>query len=259
VVGKIESRADPLTLPDPFRRFASAMEPARELKAKRSLRTLKPSQSSEVLWASGHLTTLHTIRRLHEASGIPARSLAPRNNPKTKKKTKKKKMIVRNRSQTSRTVAWSGKRRFPIAEWCSLEWIRAHSRKVRTRAEEVCADFSQRRDVSALRFSTKRASIRSAREMDPYALEAWSGREHRRGSRAATVPYEGGVRNLEFMRESAPGQLSEQGRCWRVSFLVVLALQLSSSHTCRIASRAPPICSLFVLGFFFFFRPVNTV
>jgi len=222
VVEDYESRAAPLTLPDPIQAIRFRMD-QQGLKQSDLVPYIgSRSKVSEVLSGKRALT-LSMIRRLHEGLGIPAR------------------VLLQDRKESESDLADSGVEweRFPLAEMVSREWITGPLSRVRDRAEEVLRDFFHNAGtLSAPAVLYKKSiHIRSAKRMDPYALAAWSGRVASKAlAGQPPVPYEGGSVNLDFMREIARLSWSEQGPVLACEFLrghgiaVVIEPHLPHTH-----------------------------
>ena len=143
------------------------------------------SKVSEVLSRKRPLT-LSMIRALHSGLGIPAKAL------------------LQQQSLfdfEERTVEWD---RFPLQEMIAHGWIKQKAENPHRQSERLLRDFfaplGSVREALAMYKQTRR--VRSARQIDEYALTAWTARIV---IRALEVPppirYKPGTVDLRFMQE----------------------------------------------------------
>ncbi|CAN5170753.1 MAG: transcriptional regulator [Gemmatimonadetes bacterium] len=194
LVQDYETKEFPATLPDPVEAIQFRME-----QQGLTQRDLVPylggrSKVSEVL-AGKRPLTLSMIRALHNGLGIPAKVLLQERDPTLLDDTE---------------VEWE---RFPIREMISRGWIQANAKNVREEAEDLLRGFfaplGPPSAVAAL--YRKTGHIRSARQMDEYALHAWTARVLLRArEEAPSGEYEPGSVTFDFMQELA--RLSTSGR-----------------------------------------------
>jgi HTH-type transcriptional regulator / antitoxin HigA len=145
------------------------------------------SKVSEVLSRKRPLT-LSMVRALHKGLGIPAKSLL--------------------QEQTlfdvgGDAIPWE---QFPIREMIARGWINEKSADARHRAREVMQKFFAPlpKDWTPVALYKQAHYVRSARQMDPYALMAWNARVCMRALDAPLpIKFEPGLLNLDFMRELA--------------------------------------------------------
>jgi len=153
------------------------------------------SKVSEVLSRKRPLT-LQMIRALNSGLGIPAKSLL-------------QDADVSLLSESS--IDWG---RFPVREMAKLGWIGEAAKTVKGRAEEIMrqllAEIGPVKDI-ALQFRMTE-HVRSAREMDEFALLAWTARVIQRANKMKLAgEYEHGSVHLEFMRSLAQQSWSDSG------------------------------------------------
>lgn len=183
LVKDYESRRFDARLPDPIEAIKFRMD-----QQNLSRRELVPfigsrSKVSEVLSRKRPLT-LSMIRALHSGLGIPA------------------KVLLQAREETALEQAVFEWERFPLREMATRGWIEEEISDERTQAREVLPRFfsvlGSARVAAALYRRTRR--IRSAREMDQYALTAWTAQVMIRALQRSPIKYKPGTINLDFMR-----------------------------------------------------------
>ena len=153
------------------------------------------SKVSEVLSRKRPLT-LQMIRALNSGLGIPAKSLLQDSD-------------LSLLSESS--IDWG---RFPIREMVKLGWIGQDIRNVKDNAEEIMRQFLAKlgpiRDVALECRMTE--NVRAAREMDEFALIAWTARVIQRANEMELpTEYEDGTVNPEFMHTLARQSWSNSG------------------------------------------------
>lgn len=145
------------------------------------------SKVSEVLSRKRPLT-LSMVRALHKGLGVPANSLL--------------------QEQTlldvgGDAIQWE---RFPIRAMIARGWIKEKVADVRYQAREVMQRFLTPlgKDWTPVALYKRTYYVRSARQMDLYALAAWNARVSIRALEAPSlVGFEPSVLTLDFMRELA--------------------------------------------------------
>lgn len=117
------------------------------------------SKVSEVL-ARKRPLTLSMIRSLHKGLGVPAKALL------------REQLFSDNRDEE---VEWE---RFPIREMVARGWIKAKVHDVRRQARDLMKQFLAPlgADWAPVALYKQSQYVRSARQMDPYALAAWKAR-----------------------------------------------------------------------------------
>ena len=161
------------------------------------------SKISEVLSRKRPLT-LSMIRALHEGLGIPAEALLPKTAPPGDEELK---------------VDWS---RFPLREMIKRRWIVADTSEIPTKGRELMEQFlSPLKGISALVFLYRRSEhIRSGRDMDRYALTAWTIRVLTRAlEHSSRITYRAGTVTPQFMHQVAKLSWSETGPVLAKEFL----------------------------------------
>jgi HTH-type transcriptional regulator / antitoxin HigA len=145
------------------------------------------SKVSEVLSRKRPLT-LSMVRALHKGLGIPAKSLL-------------QEQTLLNVGGDA--IQWE---HFPIREMIARGWINERVTDVRRQAREVMQRFLAPlpKDWIPVALYKQTHYLRSARQMDLYALAAWNARVCMRALGAPlSVKFEPGVLSLDFMRELA--------------------------------------------------------
>lgn len=174
-------------LPDPIEAIKFRMEQMNL--APRDLVPLIGSRSkvSEVLSRKRPLT-LSMVRALHKGLGIPAKALL-------------QEQLLFDLSEDA--IEWD---RFPLSEMVARGWIKAKVADIRLQAREVMQQFLAPlgRDWAPAALYKQAHYIRSARQMNPYALKAWRARVCIRALEAPpSVKFEPSVLTLDFMHELA--------------------------------------------------------
>ena len=146
------------------------------------------SKVSEVLSRKRPLT-LSMVRALHKGLGIPAKSLL-----------QEQWLLDSNEAE----IQWD---RFPLGEMIKRGWLKPNSRTVSSRnARAVLKEFLAplgKQWSPAVLYKHGRY-IRSARQMDPYALAMWNARISIRALESSRfVQCERSVLNMDFMHELA--------------------------------------------------------
>jgi HTH-type transcriptional regulator/antitoxin HigA len=127
------------------------------------------------------------IRALHKGLGIPAKALL-------------QEQLFDNLGDDD--IEWD---RFPVREMCTRGWIRG-LHDVRAKAKEIMQKFFAPlgSDWATVALYKQSHYIRSARQMDTYALAAWKARVCMRALEAPpTVEFRPGSITQEFMHELA--------------------------------------------------------
>jgi HTH-type transcriptional regulator/antitoxin HigA len=198
-----EARRFSFSPPDPIEAIKFRME-QQDL----SQRDLVPfigsrSKVSEVLSRKRPLT-LSMIRSLHEGLGIPAEALLPKAEPPIDEALK---------------LDWS---RFPLRIMVKRRWVTGSMSDIPTNGRELVEQFLSPLKGSSTLVSVYRTSehIRSGREMDKYALMAWTIRVLTRAlERPSSIAYKAGTVTAEFMRQVAKLSWSETGPYLAKEFL----------------------------------------
>lgn len=185
LVSEYEDRTFPLAAPDPIAAIRFRMDQKGLLP-----RDLVPylgskARVSEILSGRRELT-LAMIRALHAGLGIPIESLVGTNETP---------------AYTETEFEWD---RFPLREMVKRGWIRASTSEIREKAEELIRDFLGPLEPEMVGSALYRKSenVRSARQMDPFALTAWTARVLIRARDERTeVVYRPGTVTDSFMRD----------------------------------------------------------
>lgn len=205
--------------PDPIEAIKFRME-----QQNLSARDLVPfigsrSKVSEVLSGKRPLT-LSMIRALHSGLGIPAQSL------------------LQEREASDLEIPPTDWERFPLREMVQRGWIQEHITDFRQQAEPVLRRFfgSVGPATAAVALYRHTPHVRSAREMDPYALAAWTARVAIRAkSEPSSRAYSLGVVNIAFMREVVRLSIFERGPLLAKEYLekhgIALIIEPHLSHT----------------------------
>lgn len=145
------------------------------------------SKVSEVLSRKRPLT-LSMVRALHKGLGIPAGVLL-------------KDQLLSDTDDE--TIEWD---RFPIREMVERGWIQDRVTDIRSRAKEIIQRFLTPlgKDWGPIALYKQTRYIRSARQMNPYALAAWEARICMRALEAKlSAKFQPEILNLNFMHELA--------------------------------------------------------
>lgn len=202
LVEDYEKKSFPQRLPNPIEAIRFRME-----QQNLSQRDLMPylgsrSKVSEVLSGRRPLS-LPMIKALHKGLGIPAKALLKEHDPA---------------GLDEANIEWE---RFPLKEMISRGWIKANLSEAKDRTEELLREFFASLGtpkVAALYMTTD--SVRSARTMDKYALDAWTARVTKlTTSDRPPVEYKPGTVTLQFMREVARLSWSDSGPLLAKEFL----------------------------------------
>lgn len=196
LVEDYESKRFPVGAPDPVEAIRFRME-----QQGLTQRDLVPyigsrSKTSEVLSGKRPLS-LPMIRALHSGLGIPAPVLIQQNDPAPE--------------ASEDGVDWG---RFPLREMVKRGWVEADLSEVRNGTEELLRRFfAPVGGPSALiALYRKTDHTRFAREVDEYALAAWTVRVVTRAQEdPPPTEYRPGTVTPEFMREVARLSPSEDG------------------------------------------------
>lgn len=195
LVREYESSHYPIGVPEPVEAIKFRME-----QQNLSQRDLVPfigsrSKVSEVLSGRRPLT-LSMMRALHSGLGIPA------------------KILLQGREAADleeSPIQWD---KFPLREMVARGWIEEKVEDYRSQAEDVLRRFfGQLGPVQAASALYRQSHhVRSARDMDEYALTAWTGRAMILARRnAPKAEYKEGSVDLRFMRELARLSYLDEG------------------------------------------------
>lgn len=197
------------------------------------------SKVSEVLSGRRPLT-LSMIRALHAGLGIPAEALLGPRDPGLLEPA---------------GFEWE---RFPLGEMVKRHWIMASAKDLKSKGEELVRQFLAPlgRPEAVLAMYRQTGHVRSGRQVDYYALTAWTACVVRRADEIATgVEYHPESITLERMREVVKLSWSDQGPQLAREFLakklgipVVIERHLSSTHLDGAAILGPkgPVIGLTV-------------
>lgn len=182
-----EQKQAEATIPDPIEAIKFRMD-----QMNLSPRDLVPligsrSKVSEVL-ARKRPLTLSMIRALHKGLGVPAKALL-------------QEQLFSD--QKDDEVEWE---RFPIREMISRGWVKDKVHDVRRQAKDVMKRFLSPlgADWAPVALYKQTQYVRSARQMDPYALAAWKARVCIRAlDNPPAVEFRPEVITHEFMHELA--------------------------------------------------------
>ncbi len=143
------------------------------------------SKVSEVL-ARKRPVTMAMARALHDNLGIPARSL----------------LAEAEREISETDVDWG---KFPIREILKCGWISAAGDQGMKEIKALMQNIFAAQEFSEATLALCRTSrhMRSARQMNFYALMAWTARSIQIAKERKYAPYAAGTVTLEFMREVA--------------------------------------------------------
>lgn len=203
LVRQYESSRFPIGIPDPIEAIRFRME-----QQNLSQRDLVPfigsrSKVSEVLSGRRPLT-LSMMRGLHSGLGIPARVLLQEREPTDLDES---------------PIQWD---RFPLREMVTRGWIEEKILDYRAQTEEVLRRFFGQLGSAQVAVALFRQShyVRSARDMDRYALTAWTARAMiLAGRNRPKVEYKRGSVDRDFMRELARLSFLEEGPLLAQEFL----------------------------------------
>lgn len=202
LVRDYESRQFSFPPPDPVEAIKFRME-----QQGFSQRDLMPyigsrSKISEVLSRKRPLT-LSMIRALHEGLGIPADALLPKTAPPIDDELK---------------ADWS---HFPLRIMIKRGWIVADPSEISAKGPELLEQFLRPLKGTAFVSLHRRSKhIRSGREMDKYALTAWTVRVLTRAVKyTPNITYKPETITPQFMREVAKLSWSETGPSLAKEFL----------------------------------------
>lgn len=197
-----EAKQFPIGLPDPIDAIRFCME-QRGLTQKDLVPFIgSRGKVSEVLSRKRPLT-LSMIRALHKGLGVPAEILVGEPGASLAENT---------------DIDWQ---RFPLKDMIERRWIEASMSDARDRAEELITAFLE--PVGGLRQSPvlyrRTYTIRAARKMNPYALEAWRARVLKRAQDEQPSDHKPSLIDLEFMRDVARLSRAEKGPLLARDFL----------------------------------------
>jgi HTH-type transcriptional regulator/antitoxin HigA len=217
LVENFESEAFPKRVPEPLDAIRFRME-QQGLKQRDLVPYIgSPSKVSEVMSGKRPLT-LSMMRALHSHLGIPAAVLLHGGSALEE--------------TAGDTIPW---RRFPLKEMAARGWI---SGSIQREPERLLGSFFSRigspMEIAALLKRTE--TTRSARSLDPFALNAWKARiVNRATDEAPKAAYKPNSVNLKFMREVAQLSWSESGPRLAQEFLrahgIPLIIEPHLSHT----------------------------
>lgn len=205
-----ESKHFPATVPDAIEAIRFRME--QQNLTQRDLVPFMGSRSkvSEILSGKRPLT-LSMIRALHSGLGIPA------------------KVLLQERDATDLDeipIRWE---RFPINEMVARGWIKESVTDLRAQAEDVLRRFFAQMGPlkAAIALYRQTQNVRSARDMDRYALTAWTARIVIMALRSPPpVPYSPGSLDAAFMTELARLSVFDQGPLLAQEFLAKHGISL---------------------------------
>ncbi len=179
-----EAKNFDIGMPDPIEAIKFRME-----QQNLSQRDLVPfigsrSKVSEVLSRRRPLT-LSMMRALHSGLGIPAQVLL-------------KETLGADPEESN--VEWQ---KFPLREMVKRGWIQEKIDDYRSQAEGVLRRFFAKAGPSPPVYVLFRQSphVRSGRQLDLYALSAWTARVRLLASQRASGTFKQGIVNDEFMKE----------------------------------------------------------
>ena len=202
LVRDYESRQFSFPPPDPVEAIKFRME--QQGLSQRDLVSYIGSRSkvSEILSRKRPLT-LSMIRALHDSLGIPAEALLPKTAPPIDEELKDD---------------WS---RFPLRIMIKRGWIVADPSEIPTKGPELLEQFlSPLKGTALVSLHRRSEHVRSGREMDKYALTAWTVRVLIRALKySSRITYKPETITPQFMREVAKLSWSETGPCLAKEFL----------------------------------------
>lgn len=196
------------------------------------------SKVSEVLSGKRALS-LAMIRALHSGLGIPAKALLAQRDPALLEPP---------------NFEWE---KFPLKEMVARGWIRATAAEIRSKGEELLRSFLApvgNLETAPVHYR-QTGHVRSGRQVDRYALTAWTARILRRAAASETrTRYQAGTVTLDLMREIARLSWSEQGPRLAQEFLaqrgisVIIEPHLPGTHLDGAAIQGPigPVIGLTV-------------
>jgi HTH-type transcriptional regulator/antitoxin HigA len=209
LVQDYEAKNFDIGLPDPIEAIKFRME-QQDL----SQRDLVPfigsrSKVSEVLSRRRRLT-LSMMRALHSGLGIPAQVLLQE---------------ARRTDPDEGNVAWE---KFPLREMVRRGWIHEGIGDYRSQVKDVIRRFFQQTGLSqpVAAFHRQSRHVRSARQMDLYALTAWTARVMLLASQKASGAYKPGIVDDEFMRQVARLSVLDEGPRLAGEFLEKYGIRL---------------------------------
>ncbi len=201
-----ESKMYPMDLPDPIDAILFRME-QQDL----TPRDLVPylgsrSKVSEIL-ARKRPLTLSMVKALHSGLGIPAKVLL-----------QEQKNLE---EQEQPAIEWA---RFPIKEMLRRGWIQADLTQLNRRVEEILRDFFAPLEpllpITQATLYRRTNHIRSGRQMDDYALTAWTARVMMRAmENHPSHEYDHGAMGIDFMRQLVKLSVSDEGPLLARQFL----------------------------------------
>ena len=230
LVQDYEQKRTTFEAPDPIEAIKFRMEQM-EL-APRDLVPLIGSRSkvSEVLSRKRPLT-LSMVRALHKGLGIPAKALL-------------QEQFLFDAGED--TIEWD---RFPIREMIARGWIQGRVTDVRRQASEVMHRFLAPlgRDWAPVAMYKQTHYVRSARQMDPYALTAWKARVCIRALESPPpVAFNTSFLTLAFMHELAhlstlnDGPMHARKYLEKVGISLIVEAQLPETYIDGAAILAAP-------------------
>ena len=195
LVREYESSNYPIDVPDPVEAIKFRME-----QQNLSQRDLVPfigsrSKVSEVLSGRRPLT-LSMMRALHSGLEIPA------------------KVLLKGREAADlgeSPIQWD---KFPLREMVARDWIEEEVKDYRSQAEDVLRRFFSQLGPaqSAVALFRQSRHVRSARDLDRYALAAWTARAMMLAGRSTPkAEYKAGSVDLPFMTELARLSYLDEG------------------------------------------------
>ena len=204
LVQDYEAKAFPFEAPDPIEAIRFRME--QQNLRQRDLAPYIGSRSkvSEVLSRKRPLT-LSMIRALHHGLGIPAQVLLQEQDPSLLEEV---------------PIDWN---RFPLRVMITRGWIEENVVNIKDQAEDIARRFfaklERHEEIVAFPRMTQ-SHIRSARNMDTYALIAWTAQVLIKAQKnPPRSQYVLGTVDLEFMREVARLSWSDSGPLLAQEFL----------------------------------------
>lgn len=201
IIEEYESKKFPIGSPNPLVAIRFRMEQQGLMQNDLVPYIGSRSKVSEVLSGKRPLS-LSMIRALHFGLGIPASALLPEV----------------QQAPSAKEPEWE---KFPLKEMIARGWLK----RPREKGEDVkkhLEGFFSRVGPSAAMAAVylKKDHIRSAKEMDHYALSAWSTWVLIRAMEAANVQrYQPGSINMDFLRHVARLSRSEKGPLRALDFL----------------------------------------
>jgi HTH-type transcriptional regulator/antitoxin HigA len=196
LVREYESSHYPIGVPDPIEAIKFRME-----QQNLSQRDLVPfigsrSKVSEVLSGRRPLT-LSMIRALHSGLGIPAN------------------VLLQGKTSADREESLIRWDKFPLREMVARGWIKEKVGDYRSQAEDALRRFFGQLGPSRPAFALLRQShhVRSGRNMDEYALLAWTARAMilARGNAPGAEYHNVAALDLDFMKELARFSFFDEG------------------------------------------------